>query len=248
MGRSFLLTAHRLISAKKYHFNHFRRWLILGLWMACAIPAWAADVQVQVQDSGSKAVDALVIKLVSARPAPFPSGYSDPEIDKLEFLNGYRTLQVSNAIASLRKMGPPIFPALIKHLHDDRYSYSEIIEAWDNQTVGEAVIDVLSDGHDMYSGYKWRHTPTGSGGNYLSFADYLKAKNPEKWAEWAKDKTKLQIQLDFIDWCVEKEKERGFTDEVQKKELLERYEQGRERVKKEYSNEPATKKSKSATN
>ncbi|HEY2083910.1 MAG TPA: hypothetical protein VGI88_14095 [Verrucomicrobiae bacterium] len=206
-----------------------------SLWLAAAICGRAGDVPIRVEDSGLKEVDALVVQLVSQRPAPFPSGYWGSEIVFADFLPyHYTTLQVSNAIAKLKMMGPPIFPALVKHLRDDRYSYSDVVAAWDNFTVGDAVCEVLSDGHYMYGGYKFRKTPTG-GDSYLSFKDYLNAKDPEKWAEWAKDKTRLNIQMDFIDWCVAKENERGFVDEAQKKELLGIYEAERKRVREEYA-------------
>jgi len=231
MGRPFLSALQKCLQSL----------FMLSLWSQFAFGGGAADVPIQVNDSGSKTIDALVVKLVSDRPAPFPSAYWGPEIDKIEYFNGYMTLQVSNAIARLKQMGPSIFPALMKHLHDDRYSYSIVVEAWNNETVGNAVVEVLCDGHYMYSGYKWRDTASGSG-VYLSFPDYLKAKDPEKWAEWAKDKTKLEIQLDFIDWCVAKENERGFVGEAQKKKLLDTYQQAREKVKKEYSNDKGAKK------
>jgi len=192
----------------------------------------AGDVQLTVEDSGLKEVDALVLRLISDRPAPFPSGYWGQAIDMMPV--PYVTLQVSDAMARLKQMGPPMFPALVKHLRDDRYSFSSISAAWDNLTVGDAVIEILSDGHYMYSGYKGRQTPSGFA-VYLSFDAYLKDKGAEKWAEWAKDKTRLQIQMDFIDWCVVKEKARGFTDADQEKSLLARYQQARERVRKEYS-------------
>ena len=87
----------------------------------------------------------------------------------------------------------------------------------------------------MHSGYKSRKTPSGSGGGYLSFDGYLKARGAEAWAEWAKSKSRLEIQMDFIDWCIEKENELGFVDEAQKKQILGNYEESRQRVKKEYS-------------
>jgi hypothetical protein len=193
----------------------------------------AEDLKPLVEDSGSKEVDALVLKLISQRPAPFPNSYWGPEIDLT--LIPYETPEVSNAIVKLKAMGPKIFPALITHLRDDRYSFSDISAAWLNFTVGDAIVEVLSDGHYMYSGYKFRHTP--SGGNvYLSFKDYIETKGPEKWAEWAKDKTKGDIQMDFIDWCVTKEKERGFTDAAQEKRLMQTYERAREQVGLEYFN------------
>jgi hypothetical protein len=142
-------------------------------------------------------------------------------------------------MTKLTKMGPSIFPALIKHLRDDRYSYSDISAAWDNNTVGDAVTEILSDWHYMHSGYKFRRTPAGySGkysGRYLSFTDYLDDRGAESWAEWAKNKSRLEIQMDFIDWCIAKENERGYVDEAQKMQILGLYEAARQRVKKEYS-------------
>ena len=199
-------------------------------------PLQAGDIQMTVEDSGSKEVDALVLNLISDRPAPFPSGYWGPAIDMVTV--PYMTLQVSNAVARLKGMGPRIFPALVKHLRDDRYSYSSISAAWDNLKVGDAVVEVLSDGHYMYSGYKWRKTASGSAG-YLSFADYLNDKGAEKWSEWAKSKNRLEIQEDFIEWCVAKEKARGFADTDQERKLIETYQRARDRVRKEYSEQDA---------
>ena len=36
-------------------------------------------------------------------------------------------------------MGPAVFPALVKHLGDDRYSYSGAVAAWLNFTIEDAV-------------------------------------------------------------------------------------------------------------
>lgn len=212
--------------------------VIAVLFTVLAYPVQAGDAPVTVENSGRKDVDALVLQLVSQRPAPYRSGDHHLEIDTVNM--PYMTPAVSNSISKLKQMGPSIFPALVKHLGDDRYSYSSISAAWDNFTVSDAVIEVLSDGHFMYSGYKGRETPSGSAG-YLSFEDYLIDKRPEKWAVWAKDETRLEIQMDFIEWCVAKEKLRGFTDADQEKKLLTTYERAREKVRKEYSGQGAAK-------
>ena len=200
---------------------------------AISIQAFAADIALGGKNSGSKDVDALVLQLVSTRPAPHPSGYWLMTLEE-EMAVPYMTPQVSNAIATLKMMGTTIFPALVKHLVDDRYSFSTIVAAWDNCTVGDAVLEVLSDGHQMFSGYKSRKTPSGSA-VYLSFRAYLRDREPEKLAAWAKDRNRLEIQLDFIDWCVAKEEKRGFIDEAQRKHLIERYAEAREQVRNEYS-------------
>ena len=200
---------------------------------ALSMRALAADIPLTVEDSGSKEVDKLVLQLISTRPAPHPVGYWGMTAEE-DTAVPYMTAQVSNALVRLKAMGSVIFPALVKHLRDDRYSFSGISAAWDNLTVGNAVVEVLSDDHEMHSGYKAKKTPFGSV-VYLSFKDYLIAQTPEKWADWAKDKTRLEIQLGFIDWCVLKEKERGFVDDAQRKHLLNRYEEARKEARRHYS-------------
>jgi hypothetical protein len=127
----------------------------------------------------------------------------------------YMTSQVSNALVMLKAMGPAIFPALVKHLGDDRYSFSDISAAWNNFTVGDAVVEVLSDDHEMYSGYEAGKTPC-RWAIYLSFKSYLRVKDPEKWAEQAKSKMRREIQLDFLDWLFRKVKKRGLVEEAQR--------------------------------
>jgi len=142
---------------------------------------------------------------------------------------------VETAIQKLRELGPLIYPELIKHLGDKRYSYSQIVATWINHDVDDALLDVLCDDHYMHSGYKWRETPSGGNGFYLSFADYLRARGIEKWAQWASNKTKLEIQEDFIQWCVLAEEKRGFKDEKQRQQILKTYQDARARMIKEYS-------------
>lgn len=131
-------------------------------------------------------------------------------------------------------MGPGIFPELIKHLADRRYSYSQIVAAWVNHNVGDAIINILCDEHYMHSGYKGREGPNGSE-LYLSFEQYLRAREIEKWADWASTKTKLEIQEDFIQWCILEEEKRGFTDEKQRERILRRYQDARAEVARHYS-------------
>ena len=215
---------------------------ILGLLIACnkeppkkpdsrfAVPA--AGYPVSVEPSGSDEVDALAVHLISQRPAPYRSGYSDPP-DAVTFEN-YITPEVETAIKELKAMGPTAFPALAKHLGDDRYSYSGVVAAWVNYRVSDAIVEILCDGHFMHSGYKWRETPSG-GAAYLSFDAYLRARGYEVWPQWAKNRTRLEIQEDFIDWCIAQENARGYVDEAQRKHTLDIYEKARQSVRREYS-------------
>jgi hypothetical protein len=88
----------------------------------------AAGYPVSVEPSGSENVDALVRQLVSQRPAPYRSGYSNPP-DAVVF-GSYITPEVEAAMKELKSLGPTVFPALTKHLRDDRYSYSGVVAAW----------------------------------------------------------------------------------------------------------------------
>lgn len=192
----------------------------------------AAELPVAVESSGSAEVDDLVRQLVSDWPAPYPTGYTkfSPEAAATP----YRSPQVTSAMLRLKALGPRIYPILVKHRADDRYSFSDAPATWANRTVGEAILEVLSDGHLTHSGYKYRRTLSGSV-VYLSFQDYLQDRDPERWAEWAKNKNPLEIQLDFIEWSLEKERARGFADEPQRRKVLEFYAQARESVRRQYA-------------
>lgn len=235
---------HRNLSFKRAAFQYFKILFlvtVLTILEGCAHDKRATlptiprnGYAVHVENSGNREVDALVSKLVSKRPAPYPAGEIDTP-DAVVFADKYATAEVVASIKRLKELGPPIFPALVKHLYDNRYSYSMVVEAWVNCSVGDAIVEVLDDDHPMHCGYKWRDTPSGNGGGYLSFGHYLKDRDAAVWAEWAKTKSRLEIQLDFIDWCVRKENERGYVSDKQKADLLARYENARDKMKKLYS-------------
>ncbi len=193
----------------------------------------AGGFPVAVEESASPKVDELVRGLVSSRPAPYRSGSGAPL--SVMLADRYSTPEVELALKALKAMGPAAFPALVKHLGDDRYSFSRVVQGWVNFSVSDAVIEVLDDGHYDHGGYLSREVPTGPGAGYLSFEAYLKARGAEAWAEWARSRSRLEIQMAFIDWCIEKEKERGFVDDPQTKRILGNYETARQRVKKQYS-------------
>jgi hypothetical protein len=196
----------------------------------------AAEIEpIAVHPSGSPAVDALVLDLVSRRPAPYPAGFRPPP-EIVDPALRYCTPEVDAAMEKLRRMGPRIFPALVKHWRDDRYSHSIIVAAWNNQNVGDAVVGILQDNVDMRSSYKSRQTPSGAVGMPF-FEDYLVARRPGKWAEWAQNKTRLEIQLDFIDWSLQEEIRRGFLHETDREQMLRSYETTRERLRGHYSKE-----------
>jgi hypothetical protein len=178
--------------------------------------SFAGEPPVTVEPGGDAQVDELVSHLVSTKPAPFPSGSIRMTV------NSYETPEVAQAMDSLIKLGHKAFPALVTHLRDDRYSYSYILSAWINFSVGDAVVAILSDGLDLPYDYKSRPTPSGEKPG-LYFKDYLLERGPEKWADWAKDRKRAEIQTDFFHWGLAKEKQRGFVNDEQRKEIVNAY-------------------------
>lgn len=177
----------------------------------------ATNSSKNIARSDSDEVDALVANLVSKRPPAHPSGYA-PVTDQ----SSLSTPEVSGAVTRLKSMGLRIYPALVTHIKDNRYSYSMVSGSWVNLTVGDAVINVLSEGTWCPYEYKDRNAPSGHSGS-PQFAEYLKTRGPEQWAEWTKDKTRTDIQIDFLQWCLEMEKKRGFVDDTQRKDILDAY-------------------------
>lgn len=177
-----------------------------------------SNLPIKTYESGFGKVDAMVQQLVSKRPAPYPTNdWTAPLLDI------YATPEVYTAKTRLTEIGPRIFPALVKHLRDDRYCYSAYISAWANISVGDTVLEILSAGTYWPCPYKGRATPSG-GVLGLTFREYLNSRDLEKWAEWAKDRTRQEIQRSFLQWCLDREREVGFVDESQRNEIERRYE------------------------
>lgn len=188
--------------------------------------------KIVVADSGSPEVDELVRGLVSLRPAPLPTGYWNVNREELgmTFFGRYITPEVEAAIEKLKQKGPEIYPALVKHLRDDRYSFSGIYAAWNNRTVGNAVEEVLSDFPHPHGEYKWRDAANGKGAGFPQFLEYLNEIGAERWAAWAASRTKHEIQLVFVDWCLAEETRRGFVDDKQREHILGLYTTARSRL------------------
>lgn len=165
-------------------------------------------------NSDENQVDLLVVQLVSTRPPPkltSEGNWVPPVTPEL-----YQIPQVAFAKLKLLKLGLSIFPWLIKYRNDDRYSYSTSqsmngppTPAWYDQTVGGVVMDILSESLSdiTWPGYIMRDTPTAPV-TAPNFYDYFRDKGPAKWAEWAKNKTRVEIQMNFIDWCIAREQRR----------------------------------------
>ncbi len=210
--------------------------IILILFLFCST---LLASEVAVNKSADPEVDELVKQLVSPVPAPYPTGYwgryqlMNPSNERM-VVTGYMHPEVREAQKKLRSKGTIIFPDLLEHIRDDRYCYSGVYAAWVNHSVGEAIKDLMCDGYIMHSGYKSRETPSGHMG-YPWFNNYLKEKDIDKWVVWAANKSRLEIQLNFIDWCLEKEDAAGYVSDEQKNMIHARYKEAKKEMTEKYS-------------
>jgi hypothetical protein len=189
------------------------------------------ELPVAVVDSGSKVVDELVAGLVSHRPAPWPTGVDGPPSESEwapAFSGRYATEEVKMAIIQLQKLGPSAFPHLLKHLDDDRYSYSDepLISGvngggWMNHSVGEAVYLVLTNDLSWVGGYKIRDGADGKSVMPLTIGDFIDTRGGlEAWVETVKDRSRIEVFTEFIEWCVAEEKKRGFASNEEEERVL----------------------------
>ena len=135
---------------------------------------------------------------------------------------GYEHPQVAKARAKLVAMGTPIFPELVRHLQDKRYSYSFCSAAWEDYSVGHTVERIMAEvvgGRFSPYGYKWRPNAHGSNGQ-PNFGKMLSEFGAEKYAQHVLGMTRDQAEKEYVEWYVQKEKAYGFADPQQEEEIL----------------------------
>ena len=135
---------------------------------------------------------------------------------------GYEHPQVARARAKLVSMGTPIFPELVKHLQDKRYSYSFCYAAWVDHSVGDTVGHIMAEvvgGRFRPSGYKSRKNAHGSNGQ-PSVGQMMSEFGVERYAEHAKGMTRDQVEKEYVEWYMQKEKGYGFVDTQQQEKIL----------------------------
>jgi hypothetical protein len=207
-------------------------WRLLPL-LLCAVMVWscAAPRQQRVEALDSKQVSDLVEQLVSpiGPPGPEITDYNGGKKDmkkweaSLKALSeGYEHPQVARARAGLVSMGTPIFPELIKHLNDERYSSSFCHAAWVDDSVGDAVGNIMAEvvgGRFRPSGYKWRENAHGSNGQ-PSVGQMMSELGIESYAEHAKGMTRDEAEKEYVEWYMQKEKSYGFVDAQQQDKIM----------------------------
>jgi len=168
-----------------------------------------------------------VAELIEQLASPVPAKFATGEWERLnasEGINGYIHPQVSKAREQLVTMGTKIYPALAERITDDRYSYSGVYAAWVNHSVGQMLAEIMADGIEPHVGsYKSRRNPKGSNGP-PSFAQMVKELGGfEKYALYAKDRPKAELQKEYTRWHVANERNFGFVDDRQEREVIGEY-------------------------
>jgi hypothetical protein len=200
--------------------------IVLGAFCGCA-----TSDEVRSGSPPAFEVDKLVEQLVShiGPPPPEVKDYNGGKTDmkKLEayfwaLSEGWMAPQVAKAREKLIAMGTPIFPDLVKHLGDKRYSYSFCSADWVDYSVGSAVegimAEVIGSGFNPWS-YKWRDNPSGSNGQ-PNFSEMMADRGGEKYADHARRITTREAEREFVQWYMEKEKSHGFVDQKQQHDIL----------------------------
>jgi hypothetical protein len=183
------------------------------------------------QNLDSLGVAELVERLVSpvGPPPPEITDYMGGTNDMKKWLRsmtalfeGYEHPQVRRARAKLVSRGTSVFPELIKHLEDKRYSCSSCSAAWGNSTVGDVVGEVMAEvvgGRFHPWGYKWWENAQKSNGQ-PSFGQMMSERGKERYAEHAKSMTRDEVEKEYVRWYMEKEKSYGFQNAQQEEDIL----------------------------
>jgi len=178
-------------------------------------PASSGRDGVELPGEASALVEAL------ASPNEAPQIYTI----HLRYPEGYdrqAQARVRAAEEKLRAMGPKAFPALIERLDDTGYSYTECYGTWRNLKVGEVCFYIIEDQVEFY-GHDYATRP-GADGEEVLKPSYLytfhTTQHLRNWWEERQDMTLRELQIEALEWNIEKERERGFTDDEQRETVL----------------------------
>lgn len=205
--------------------------------LLCCLVAfgWCCQCLVAGEQASTNANASVVTKLVEELVSPigpppeyiknYGSGKTDAK-KREAYLNALSQGWIDPRVASARKklfaMGTAIFPELVNHLNDDRYSCSFCFADWVDYPVGQSVeqimAEVVEEGFNPYS-YKSRRNATGSNGQ-PSFREMMREIGAKKYADHVKGMTAKQVQKEFVEWYMQKEKSHGFENKLQEQDIL----------------------------
>ena len=203
----------------------------------CILGYWYAPIHFAGSDPE---IESLIDQLASTNSPPdFPG---DPPHFYLEdFLanpgdwNSDAQRTVSKAYYELKSMGKDVFPYLIKHFGDNRYSHERSYSTFISHSVGDACQFLIDEQIDPRGiSYKSRETPTGTTMGYaVQFEAYVKSKYGSYAAWWRNNRnlSLVEMRVDFCKWRINKEKQLGFVDDDQRNRMLETFDRMLENAK-----------------
>ena len=173
-------------------------------------------------DTEPEQSNAEVRALIEELAARFPPAHETGFHDLNEFFGlGHRddprerdAERVSAARDRLKEMGPVAFPDLVACSDDTRYSFSRVVAAWVNHSVGQACFEIIAEQID--------HVPGRSG--YKDNPEYIyhvsRTIGLKKW--WARNKHRAlrDLQIESVRWTIAQEKARGFPDDARRRQVL----------------------------
>lgn len=193
----------------------------MRLFGAGSVSKYPPSNEFRIRTRSLRNVSELVELLVSPVPAKHPEGEFDLRGD--DSIGSLLHPQVEAAYNRLVKMGTAIYPQLVKHLRDDRYSYSRVETAWNNYSIGDAMVEIMAEGVEVeIYRYKWRKNKT-DGNGWLGFEAMGEEIGWEKYANYASTRSKPRLQKEFVQWKLNKEQEFGFANAEQEKALTTPY-------------------------
>jgi hypothetical protein len=168
-----------------------------------------------------KEIAELVDQLVSPNVAPTRRG---PGMKYPEGFDREAQKRVFEAWQKLRSLGLDAFPAVIKRLDDDRYSFTND-GAWvkENWTVGRACADIICGHLQPFGTLPYARGNKGDSRPFVLRPSYCAEhglSSPELAAAWwskNKDKKLLELQIEAIEWTIaEESKSTRFSDDERK--------------------------------
>jgi hypothetical protein len=130
--------------------------------------------------------------------------------------------RVQVSYGKLRSLGIKAFPELVAASDDKRYSFSQVVAAWNNLSVGDACFEIMESQVDFWgSGYKSR---IGADGHYAAKPLYLwKIRQDGALRQWwaqHRAASLRDLQLESLHWTIRQEQSIGFVDEHQRQKIL----------------------------
>jgi hypothetical protein len=168
---------------------------------------------------------ALIEQLASRYPPLYENGYlfgaarADGGPDEARDADYDR---VQAAYNRLKSMGILAFPQLVAASDDPRYSFSRVVAANYNLSIGNACFEIVAS-QVLPGGYGYK-SRKGAGGRDASNPQYDwnrgVGENLKKWWVMRKGRSLAEVQISVARWTIAREQAIGFIDETQRNQVL----------------------------